>query len=108
YVSPAAEWLLDNFHLVASEIKDIRQNLPRAFYRELPKLAARDWAGHARIHALALELIRHSDSRLERPLLLRFIHAFQSVTPVTMGELWAWPIMLKLALIENLRRLAEQ
>ncbi len=108
HITPAAEWLLDNFHLVASEIRDVQQNLPRGYYRELPKLALRELAGHARVYAMAVELIRHSDSRLDRPKLLRFINSYQTVAPLTIGELWAWPSMVKLALIENLRRLAEE
>ena len=108
FVTPAAEWLLDNYHLVASEIRDVRQNLPRDYYRELPKLATRELAGDARVYAMAVELIRHSDSRLDRQQLLRFINSYQTVAPLTIGELWAWPSMLKLALIENLRRLAEE
>jgi cyclic beta-1,2-glucan synthetase len=108
FVTPATEWLLDNYHLVASEIRDVRQNLPRGYYRELPKLATRALAGDARIYAMAVELIRHSDSRLDRHQLLRFLTSFQTVAPLTIGELWAWPSMLKLALIENLRRLAEE
>src|SRR5947207_4882091 len=108
FVTPAAEWLLDNFHLVASEIRDVRHNLPRGYYRELPKLASRELAGHARVYAMAVELIRHSDSRLDRQQLLRFINSYQTVAPLTIGELWAWPSMLRLALIENLRRLAEE
>jgi cyclic beta-1,2-glucan glucanotransferase len=108
HVTPAAEWLLDNFHLVASVIRDVQQNLPRGYYRDLPKLASRELAGHARVYAMAVELIRHSDSRLDRPKLLRFVNSYQTVAPLTIGELWAWPSMLKLALIENLRRLAEE
>jgi cyclic beta-1,2-glucan synthetase len=108
FVTAAAEWLLDNFHLVASEIRDVRQNLPRGYYRELPKLAARERAGNARVYALAVELIRHSDSRLDRAQLVRWLDAFQTVAPLTIGELWAWPSMLKLALVENLRRLADE
>jgi len=108
FVTAATEWLLDNFHLVASEIRDVRQNLPRGYYRKLPKLATRQLAGDARVYALAVELIRHSDSRLDRSQLVRFIRSYQTVAPLTIGELWAWPIMLKLALIENLRRLAEE
>jgi cyclic beta-1,2-glucan synthetase len=108
FVTSAAEWLLDNFHLVVAEIRDIRQSLPRGYYRELPKLAAREMAGHARVYAMAVELIRHSDSRLDRHLLLRFVSSYQTVAPLTIGELWAWPSALKLALIENLRRLAEE
>jgi cyclic beta-1,2-glucan synthetase len=108
FVTPAGEWLLDNYHLVSSEIRQVRQNLPRGYYRELPKLASRDQAGDARVYAIAVELIRHSDSRLDRQQLLRFLDSFQTVAPLTIGELWAWPSMLKLALIENLRRLAEE
>jgi cyclic beta-1,2-glucan synthetase len=108
FVTPAAEWLLDNYHLVASEIGDIRRNLPRGYYRELPRLASREFLGNARAYALAVELIRHSDSRLDRQQMVRYLDAFQTVAPLTIGELWAWPSMLKLALVENLRRLAEE
>ena len=86
----------------------MRQNLPRGYYRELPKLVSREHAGEARVYALAVELIRHSDSRLDRPQLVRFLDSFQTVAPLTIGELWAWPSMLKLALIENLRRIADE
>ncbi len=108
FVTAAAEWILDNYHLVATQIRDVRQNLPRGYYRELPKLAGRDQAGTARVYALAVELIRHSDSRLDRARLVRWLDAFQAVAPLTIGELWAWPSMLKLALVENLRRLADE
>src|SRR5436190_18514117 len=108
FVTPPAEWLLDHFHLVNAEIRAIRQNLPRRYYRGLPRLPHREWAGHARVYAMALELIRHSDSRLEKDQLTRFMNSYQSVAPLTIGELWAWPSILKIALIENLRRLAEE
>jgi cyclic beta-1,2-glucan synthetase len=108
FVTPASEWLLDNYHLVASEIRDVRQNLPRGYYRELPKLATRERAADARVYAMAVELVRHSDSRFDRQQLVRFVGSYQTVAPLTIGELWAWPSMLKLALIENLRRLAEE
>ncbi len=108
FVVPAADWLLDNFHLVASEITDIRRNLPRTYSRTLPALASREHAGHARVYAVAVELVRHSDSRLDHHQLVQFLNSYQRVAPLTIGELWAWPSMLKLALIENLRRLAEE
>ena len=108
FVPPAAEWLLDNYHLVASEIIEVRRNLPRSYYRELPKLALRERAGEARVYAMAEELIRHSDSRLDRQHLAQYMNSFQTVAPLTIGELWAWPSMLKLALIENLRRLSDE
>src|SRR6195256_215991 len=106
FVTAAAEWLLDNFHLVTSEIRDIHQHLPGTYYRQLPTLASRDQGGHTRIYAMAGELVRHSDSRIDRQKLAVFVNSYQRVAPLTIGELWAWPSMLKLALIENLRRLA--
>ncbi len=108
FVVSAADWLLDNFHLITSEISDIRRNLPRTYSRTLPTLAAREHAGHARIYVMAVELVRQSDSRLDRQQMTQYLNSYQRVAPLTIGELWAWPSMLKLALIENLRRLAEE
>jgi cyclic beta-1,2-glucan synthetase len=107
-IPPAAEWFLDNYNLVESEIVDICRNLPRKYYLELPKLASSELPGTARVYAMALELIRHSDARLDTERLERFVAAYQTGTPLTMGELWAWPIMLKVGLVENLRRLASE
>ena len=106
-VTPAAEWLLDNYHLVEAEARAVRRDLPEGYFRTLPRLAARELAGRPRIHALALELIEHGDGRLDSERLTRFILAFQTVAPLTMGELWALPSMLKLGLLENLRLLAD-
>src|SRR3954452_12773866 len=104
---PAAEWLLDNFHIIAAAARDIQHDLPPAFSRRLPRVAADEFAGFPRIYALATELIGSSAGRLDAPRLQRFISAFQSVTPLTMGELWAWPSVLKLALIDHLRARAD-
>jgi len=108
FVTPATEWFLDNYHLISSEIVEIREHLPRQFYKQLPALATREKAGDARIYAIAVELLRHSDSRLDVPQLTQFLNSYQRVAPLTIGELWAWPLMLKLALIENLRRLVSE
>ncbi len=108
FVTPATEWFLDNFHLISSQIVEIHENLPRRYYLELPALATRQSAGDARIYAIAVELLRYSDSRLDLPQLTLFLNSYQRVAPLTLGELWAWPSMLKLALIENLRRLADE
>jgi len=102
-VSPAAEWLLDNFHIIAAAARDIHHDLPASFFRRLPRIATDEFAGLPRVYALALELIRCSAGSLDAQRLHRFITAFQSVTPLTIGELWAWPSALKLALIEHLR-----
>ncbi len=108
FVVPAAEAFLDNFHLIAAEIGGIRRHLPRTYARSLPRLASREHGGTARIYQIAVELVRHSDSRLQQQQLIRFLESYQRVAPLTLGELWAWPSMLKLALIENMRRLADE
>src|SRR5688572_29506283 len=102
-MSPAAEWLLDNFHNISAASRDIHHDLPPSFFKRLPQIAADEFAGLPRIYALALELIGSSAGRLDAQRLQRFISAFQSVTPLTIGELWAWPSALKLALLDHLR-----
>jgi cyclic beta-1,2-glucan synthetase len=106
-VPPAAEWLLDNFHIISTAARDIRHDLPPSFFRRLPTVATDEFAGLPRVHALALELIRCSAGRLDAQRLHRFITAFQSVTPLTIGELWAWPSALKVALVQHLRQRAD-
>jgi cyclic beta-1,2-glucan synthetase len=105
-ISPAAEWLVDNYHIVEEQLREIRQDLPRGYYHELPKLSDGELAGFPRIYAVALELIAHTDSHLDTNTLQRFIAAYQTVAPLSIGELWAVAITLRLALVENLRRLA--
>jgi cyclic beta-1,2-glucan synthetase len=102
-ISQAAEWLLDNFHLASSAARDIHHDLPPSFFKRLPLVISDEYAGYPRIYALALELTASSAGRLEAQRLQRFISAFQSITPLAMGELWAWPSVLKLALIDHLR-----
>jgi cyclic beta-1,2-glucan synthetase len=106
-VSPAAEWLLDNFHIVSAAARDIQHDLPPSYFARLPRVAADEFAGMARIYALAIELIGSSAGRIDGQRLQRFIGAFQSITPLTIGELWAWPSVLKLALIDYLRERAD-
>src|SRR5688572_19495445 len=105
-ISPAAEWLVDNYHIVEEQLREIRHDLPKSYYHELPKLAGGELRGYPRIYAVALELITHTDSRLDTNTLRRFIAAYQTVSPLSIGELWAVAITLRLALVENLRRLA--
>src|ERR1044071_6581222 len=105
--SPAAEWLLDNFHIVLAALHDIQHDLPASFFRRLPWIAADEFAGLPRVYAMARELIRCSAGRLDSQRLHRFVTAFQSITPLTMGELWAWPSLLKLVLVEHVRNRAD-
>ncbi|MEO8259571.1 MAG: glucoamylase family protein [Acidobacteriota bacterium] len=107
-ITPADEWLLDNFHVAEEQIRHIRADLPRGFYRGLPKLAGGPLQGYPRVFGLAWALIAHTDSRCERETLVRFVTAYQRVQPLTIGELWALPITLRIILVENLRRCAER
>src|SRR5205807_1441296 len=104
-ISPAAEWLVDNFHIVEEQVREIREDLRRGYYRELPKLANGPFKNYPRIYAFSIELIAHTDSHLDTDTLRRFINAYQKVSSLSIGELWAVPISLRLALVENLRRL---
>lgn len=105
-VSPAAEWLVDNFHIVEEQLREIRRDLPKGYYKELPKLNSGILAGYPRVYAIALALIAHTDSRLDADTLRRFTRSYQTVRPLSIGELWAIAITLRVALVENLRRLA--
>jgi len=105
-VTPAGEWLLDNFYLIEEEIRTAKRHLPPAYSRELPRLHTGPNAGLPRVYDLALNAVAHGDGRLGRGSLTRFVAAYQTVKPLQLGELWAIPIMLRLALIENLRRVA--
>jgi hypothetical protein len=106
--TPAAEWLLDNFYLIEEQIRTARKHLPKGYSRELPRLANGPSSGLPRVYDIALETISHGDGRVDTDSLSRFVAAYQTVMPLTLGELWAIPIMLRLALIENLRRVASQ
>ncbi|MDZ4191513.1 MAG: glucoamylase family protein [Pseudomonas sp.] len=104
--TPAAEWLLDNFYLIEEQIRTAQKHLPRGYCRELPGLSHGPSSTLPRVYDIALETISHGDGRVDSESLGRFITAYQSITALSLGELWAVPIMLRLALIENLRRVA--
>jgi len=103
-IAPAEAWLLDNFYLIEQQVGQARRHLPRGYSRQLPRLADGLSAGFPRIYDLALELISHMDGRVDSDNATQFVAAYQTVEPLKLGELWAFPIMLQLALLENLRR----
>ncbi len=105
-ITPAAEWLLDNYHLVEEQIREIREDLPPGFYRQLPKLEDGPFAGYPRVFGLAWAFIAHNDSRFDPDSLRLFVRAYQRVEALTIGELWAVAITLRIVLVENLRRAA--
>src|SRR5882724_6448285 len=104
-VTPAADWLLDNFYLIEEQIQMARRHLPRAYSRELPRLLNGHSAGFPRVYDIVLELISHVDAQIDAEPLSAFITAYQTVASLKLGELWAIPIMLRLGLIENLQRI---
>jgi cyclic beta-1,2-glucan synthetase len=107
-MTPAAEWLLDNFHLVEESIREARDDLPPGYYRQLPKLADGPAAGYPRVFGMAWAFVAHTDSRFDPDMLCRFVRAYQTVQPLSIGELWAIAITLKIVLVENLRRAAKR
>src|SRR5574341_801300 len=103
-ITPAGEWLLDNFYLIEEQIRTAKRHLPKGYSRGLPRLLNGPSAGLPRVYDIALETISHGDGRVDPESLSSFVAAYQTVTPLKLGELWAIPIMLRRALIENLRR----
>jgi cyclic beta-1,2-glucan synthetase len=103
-ITPAGVWLVDNAELIDEQIRLARRHLPKGYSRELPRLLTGPSAGLPRVYDLALETIAHGDGRIDLDSLVRFIEAYQSLSVLKLGELWAIPIMLRLALLENLRR----
>ncbi|MBE7561384.1 hypothetical protein H7F10_00075 [Acidithiobacillus sp. HP-6] len=97
-------WLLDNFYLIEQQIILARRHLPVGYGKQLPRLQSGSLAGFPRVYDLASELIAHQDARVDGDNVSAYIHAYQTITALTLGELWAFPIMLQLALLENLRR----
>jgi cyclic beta-1,2-glucan synthetase len=105
-IIPAGEWLLDNFYLIQEQIRTGKKHLPKGYSEDLPQLSNGPSAGLPRVYDIALEIVAHSDGRVDLQGLSQFIAAYQEVNQLKLGELWAIPIMLRLSLIENLRRLA--
>ena len=106
-VSPAGEWLLDNFYVVLEQVQEVRATLPSDYYHQLPKLAG-DSAlhGYPRVYEIAIELIAHTDGRLDLSMLELMLQQYQRITPLTMGELWAMPAMLRMGFLENVRHMS--
>jgi cyclic beta-1,2-glucan synthetase len=107
-VTPAAQWFIDNYYVVEQQLRMIRDDLPAAFYHQLPKLATGRLAGFPRITGLAWDFIAHTDSAFDAQALTRFVQSYQRVAQLTLGELWALASMLRVVLIENLRRAADR
>jgi cyclic beta-1,2-glucan synthetase len=106
-ITPPGEWLVDNYHIVERQIREIHADLPAGYYRQLPKLADGPFVGYPRVFGVAWAFVAHTDSRFDSEMLIRYVRAYQEVQPLTIGELWAVAITLRIVLVENLRRLAD-
>ena len=106
-IAPAAAWLIDNFHVVQEQVRAIRIDLSPGFHKQLPRLSNGPFLGYPRVYGLAWAFVAHTDSRFDPQVLGRFLRAYQRVQPLTIGELWAVAIALRVVLVENLRRLAD-
>jgi len=106
--TPSAEWILDNEYIIESNVRDIQTNLPRSYFQELAVLNCDPYRNLPRVYGLARELVTHVDLRLDRETIRAFLDGYQSVNPLTIGELWALPQVLRLALIDNILNLAER
>lgn len=106
FITPAAEWLVDNYHVVAAQVREVQTDLPAGYYRMLPKLADGPFAGYPRVFGIAWAFVAHTDSHFDPVTLQRFVGAYQRVQPLTIGELWAIAITIRIVLVENLRRSA--
>ena len=107
-ISPAAEWLLDNFHLIEAQLEEVRDSLPRSYFRALPVLLDPPLAGLPRVYGVAWAFVAHTDGAFSEELLVTFLCAYQEARELNLGEIWALPTTLRVVLIENLRRLAER
>ncbi|HVQ03685.1 MAG TPA: carbohydrate-binding protein, partial [Burkholderiaceae bacterium] len=107
-ISPAAEWLLDNFHLIEAQLKQIHEGLPRSYFRALPMLLDEPLAGLPRVYGIAWAFVAHTDGAFDEALLIQFLNAYQETRELNLSEAWALPTTLRVVLIENLRRLAER
>jgi cyclic beta-1,2-glucan synthetase len=107
-LTPASEWFLDNFHIIEDQIRSIKRDLPKNFYYELPKIHEGEFAGYPRVFAITYTFVKNTESRLDLKTIEKFIMAFQTVTPLTIGEIWAIAITFRISLIKNLHPLVER
>ena len=107
-ISPAAEWLLDNFHLIEAQLEEVHKGLPPRYFRSLPVLIGEPLAGLPRVYSIAWAFVAHTDGAFDEDLLVQFLVADQETRELNLAEMWALPTTLRVVLIENLRRLAER
>ena len=107
FLAAGADWLLDNYHVIDEQVREIRRDLPSGYYKALPKISVGEWKGFPRVYCIACDYLEHTDSLVQLDTLNEYIGSFQKTAPLKLCELWAIPIMLRLAIVENIRQLSE-
>jgi len=105
-ISISAEWLLDNAYVIQRQTADVRRNLSHQLYDVLPTLGSGPRQNEPRAYDLAAEIIAHVNAELAEQDIVDFLLAYQRVSTLTMSEVWALPLLLRLALLESLSYLA--
>ncbi len=104
-IVPAAEWLLDNFYVIEEQVKEIGHSLPRNFYKELPTLSKGTYKGYPRVYGIAVEMVSLAEGRMDEDFILHFLGQYQLTSPLSGGELWAIPLMIRISLIQKIREI---
>ncbi|PSK85920.1 cyclic beta-1,2-glucan synthase [Limimaricola soesokkakensis] len=107
-IGPAEEWLLDNFHLVDENIRQVEQALPPRYVRQLPQVAISEELAAPRVVAFAWKFASHSSFEFEAARLTAMVKGYQKIHPLLIGELWALPSMLRFILVEEFAGLAQR
>jgi cyclic beta-1,2-glucan synthetase len=101
-ISRASEWMLDNFYIIEQTFQQINEDLPKNYYNQLPKLNGTTLKGYPRIYALARELVNYNQGQVDLAQVVNFVHEYQQISPLMVGELWAFPSMLRIGVVEQL------
>jgi len=105
--SPVSEWLLDNFYFIEEKVREVKLNTSKKNFSKLPDLRLGEFKNYPRILALIMELVTHTDGKINEDNLIEFITAYQSHNILYEREIWAIPMVMKIALVENIRRVTE-
>ncbi|TVR79983.1 MAG: glycosyltransferase 36 [Chitinophagaceae bacterium] len=107
-ISPASEWLMDNFYIIQEQIVQIGIDFPKAYQKNIPILAIGEHKGFPRVYEIVLNMLTHTDNVLDNEVLLEYIRSYQQEETLQLGELWAIPIMIRLFLIQILAEKASR
>jgi cyclic beta-1,2-glucan synthetase len=101
-ISPASEWLLDNFYIIQEQMVQIGIDFPKDYHKNIPLLSRGEHIGFPRVYEIVLNLLTHTDNVLDKEVLTEYIKNYQDEEPLQIGEIWAIPIMIRLFLIQIL------